>query len=112
MDKVENALFELGITPDLAGFSYICSAVKIIQGSKKRTRVVDGIYSGIAKEFDVTTDAVEQGIRYAFGKIDRGSEAYKKYIGVSGKANSALLYALAYKLKESETDGSRNNKQL
>lgn len=106
--KIENALFELGITPDLVGFNQICSAVEIISNSKGREIAVCEVYENVAKELDTARSRVERGIRHAFTKVDVNSEAFNKYIGINKMTNSALLYTLAYRLKEDNADESRN----
>lgn len=98
--KIGNALIELGITPDLKGFDYICSAIEIISKSNEKIKLVDGVYVDVAKEFDTTASSVGRAIRHAFSKMDKNNGAYKKYIGIDKSTNSALLYTLAYKLKE------------
>ncbi len=106
--KIENALFELGITPELKGFDYICSAVEIIQSTEERMKIVDGLYVDVAKEFKATNTKVERAIRSAFTRLDKESEAFNKYLGISNMTNSALLYTLAYRLREDNTDESRD----
>ncbi len=98
--KIEDTLFELGIAPNLLGFDYICRAVEIIQNSKGRMKNVGGLYADVAKEFNTTNKKVERAIRHAFSKIDKESEAFNKYLGISSMTNSALLYALTYRLRE------------
>lgn len=98
--KTEDVLIELGITPNLSGFNYICKAVEIINASKERIRIVDGLYADIAKEFNTTKIRVERAIRHAISKMDKESEAYKKYLGIKEHTNSAVLYTLAMRLKE------------
>jgi len=99
-NKIENALLELGITPDLKGFDYIRSAVEIIQNSKERMKIVDGLYVDVAKEFKTTNTKVERAIRNAFTRLDTKSEAFTKYLNTDKLTNSALLYTLAYRLRE------------
>lgn len=98
--SVKEVLIELGITPNLSGFRYICMAIELISTSKENVRVIDGLYTKIAEEFNTTIGGVERAIRYAVSKINRDSEAYKKYIGVNGKANSTILHMLAIRLEE------------
>ncbi len=74
--KIENALFELVITPDLRGFDYICRGVEIIASSKEKVDMVKGLYIDIAKEFNTTQAGVERAIRHAFAKVDKESEAF------------------------------------
>jgi len=102
--KVTDVLIELGVTPNLKGFDYICRAVEIISNSKKRMDIVKGIYADIANEFDTTSSRTERAIRHAFSKVDKESEAYKKYIGIDKTTNSTLLYTLAYRLREDNED--------
>ncbi len=98
--KIENALFELVITPDLRGFNYICRGVEIIASSKEKVDMVKGLYVDIAKEFNTTQTGVERAIRHAFTKVDVEGEAFAKYLNIGKLTNSALLYALAYRLKD------------
>lgn len=97
--KIENALLELGVTPNLKGFDYICRAVEIISTSKERTKIVDGLYADIAKEFGTTKTRVERGIRHAISKIDVC--AWNNY-GGSGLKNSEFLYTLALKINQED----------
>lgn len=98
--KIENALLELGITPNLRGFGYICRAVEIILASQGKMRVVEGLYAEIAKECDSSIACVERAIRHAFTKVDVESRAFIQYLGTDKLTNSALLYTLAYRLRE------------
>lgn len=98
--KIENALFELGITPDLVGFNQICLAVEIISNSKGREISVCKVYEDVAKELGTIRSRVERGIRHAFSKMDIESEAFIKYFNTDKLTNSALLYTLAYRLRE------------
>lgn len=96
--KNENVLLELGITPDLKGFGYICKAIDYI--SADRTVKMCDVYELVAKDFDASSSRVERAIRHAFSKVDKESEAFNKYLGISNMTNSALLYTLAYRLRE------------
>ncbi len=99
-NKIEDTLFELGITPNLKGFDYIRRAVEIILTSKERPDIVKGLYKNIAKEYETTGTGVERAIRHAFSKMDVESEAFIKYFNSDRMTSSTLLYTLAYKLKE------------
>lgn len=96
--KTENVLLELGITPNLKGFDYICKAVNYI--SADRTIKMGTVYEFIAEDFGTTYSRVERTIRHAISKMDKDSEAWKKYMGIKNTTNSAVLYALAMKLQE------------
>lgn len=98
MSKIDNALLELGITPDLKGFRCIRLAIEEI--SKENNLSVCGLYQLIAEKTGSTQSRVERDIRYAFNRLDLSSEEYNKYIGIKSKTNSARLYTLAYKLAE------------
>ncbi len=106
--KIENALFELGITPNLKGFDYICRAVEIILNSNKKMKLIDGLYVDIAKEYKTTRGGVERAIRTALQKMDIKSEAFIKYFNTDKPTSAVLLYTLAYRLREDESDESRN----
>ncbi len=104
--KIENVLFELGITPNLKGFDYICKAVNYI--SADRTVKICNVYKFVAKDFETTSSRVERAIRSAFTRLDKESEAFTKYINSDRLTNSALLYTLAYRLREDSEDESRD----
>lgn len=96
--KVEEILIELGVTPNLLGFDYICRFVDYVSENKSAKTGV--IYSHIAKECDSTYWRVERSIRHTISKMDKESETYKKYIGTGNTTNSAVLFTLAMRLKE------------
>lgn len=97
--KIENALIELGITPDLSGFGYIVEFVFIISSAVSKIPTIV-VYEMVAERKATTATRVERAIRHAFSKMDKSCGAYKKYIGIDKSTNSAFLYTLAYKLKE------------
>lgn len=96
--KTENVLLELGITPNLKGFEYICRAINYI--SVDRTVKMCKVYEFVAADLDTTYQRVERAIRHAISKMDKDSEAWEKYIGIKNTTNSAVLYTLAMKLQE------------
>ena len=98
--KVEDVLIELGISPKLAGFDYICSAVRHINNNKGKQKRVCKIYELVAEEIGTKPDRIEKCIRHAFSKVNTKSETYQKYIGIRETTNSALLYTLAMRLKK------------
>lgn len=98
--KVENVLIELGVTPNLSGFGYLCKAIEVINGSKERMKLVDGIYVEVANQFNSTKHSVERGIRSAISRMNRDGEAWKKYVGVNDVTNATVLYTLALRMKE------------
>lgn len=100
LNKIEKALIELGITPELKGFDYICRSVEIITDSKDKKRTTADIYSQVAKDFGTTVPRVEKGIRHAITRIDTKSEAFSEYINTDRMTNSTVLYLLARRLME------------
>lgn len=98
--KVENALIEMGIYPNLKGFGYICEAVEILEKNNRDMKIVDGVYQEIAEKVGVTKLSVERAIRHAIAKVDKNGEAFKKYIGIENITNSVFLHTLALRLKE------------
>lgn len=101
MSKCGNALVELGILPNLIGFNYICQAVNIIHLHKEQITITR-IYEEVADIFNVSTDSVEKGIRYAFSKC-RETELYRQLLG-HAETNGERLYTLAYKLEDNKDE--------
>lgn len=96
--KIKDILLELGITPNLKGFDYICKTIDYMM-TRKRIKMVE-MYRIIAKDFETTPSAVERAIRTAFLKIDVESDVFTKYFGTDKITNSTLLHTLVYRLKE------------
>lgn len=97
-NKIENILLELGVTPDLKGFDYICKAVFYI--SSDRTVKICSVYDFVASDYDTSSCNVERAIRYSISRMVKKSEAWKKYMGIKNIKNSAVLRTLALKIKE------------
>ena len=99
-NKVENVLIELGVTPNLSGFGYLCKAIEVINASNERMKLVDGVYAEVARKSNSTAYSVERGIRTAISKMNVGSDAWKKYVGVNDVTNATVVYTLALRMKE------------
>lgn len=99
-NKVENVLIELGVTPNLSGFDYLCKAIEVINASDERMKLVNGVYAEVAEQLNSKVFNVERAIRLAISKMDKESEAWKNYIGLSDVTNATVIYTLALRLKE------------
>lgn len=65
--KIYDFLIENGIYPNLAGFHYLVRAVDIVQ-RKGKVKLIQGLYTTIAKEFDTSWNRVERAIRHILTK--------------------------------------------
>lgn len=99
-NKIQKVLLELGITPDLKGFNYICRMIEIVKADELNKKSVIGIYQEIAEEYKTTASCVERAIRHAISKADKESDAWKKYIGLKDIKNSKVVYTLAINITE------------
>lgn len=99
-NKIENALIEMGIYPNLKGFDYICEAVEVLQKNNRNMKIVDGVYREVAEKVGARSVNVERGIRHAISKADRTSDSFKTYIGIDDATNSTFLHTLALRMKE------------
>lgn len=99
-NKIQKALLELGIAPNVRGFDYICRMVQIVKEDAKREKSICGIYEEIAKETNSTATSVERGIRHAISKANTNGDAWKKYVGIEDVKNSAFIYALSINITE------------
>lgn len=98
--KIENKLFELGITPNLNGFAYICESVEYMLSSKDYT--IGDIYENVALNHKFANYmSVERGIRYAIANIDK---KVWHLMGGKGLRNSEFLYTLALIVSREEED--------
>lgn len=91
MDSCKTVLMDLGITPNLKGFDYICTAVALvsIDKDKYQCNITKSLYPDIAKAHSSTITKVERNIRHAISKaiqLDHGE--MKSLIGISPYKNS------------------------
>lgn len=86
---VQSTLLELGVTPNLKGFAFICDAVEIIraEGNVKAMN----IYDKIARDNNTTQSRVEKSIRHAISHVDE-----KTWISIGGMGlkNSEFIHTL------------------
>lgn len=108
-EYIEEMLFKIGITPNLKGFNYIKEAVKLIDKNPNQycTGITKKLYPDVAKLNNVTSSAVERGIRHAITRainLDYGEiEKYLKISPYKNKiTNSEFLYSLLLASKRSE----------
>lgn len=97
--NIKNILIDMEIYPDLSGFKYICKAVECIQ--ENIFVGIRDVYEKVANEFGASSSMVERAIRYAFSKADTDCETYKQYMSNKDTTNSARLFTLAIRLKDS-----------
>ena len=97
-EKIEDALLQMGISPNRKGFEFIVDAVELLANND----LCDGmgsIYEVVAEARETTYGAVERGIRYAITKASRESDWWIK-MGLSQKTtNGKFLSALALLMK-------------
>lgn len=75
--KCEEILLQLGITPNLLGYTYIADAVEIIGKEDERVKTT-ALYEIIAERRGTTYCKVERPIRHAISKVDVDCEAFKE----------------------------------
>ena len=99
---LQNMLIELGITPNLTGFDYICDMVEAISEDKERTFQITQLYKKVGEKHGKNWSMVERAIRHAISKAKTDSDAWGKYIVTTDKTNSTVLYILAMRLREED----------
>ncbi len=89
-ELIENQIFdimlELGIPLNLKGFTYLCDAVRITYYEPLAgARIVDRLYTEVAKENQTTVQCVEHAIRTALRRVDnlRDKITLKKYFATA-----------------------------
>ena len=95
--KVQDTLLELGVTPNLKGFDYICDAVEMI--NKEGRLKVTYIYDKIARDNNEKMMRVERAIRHAIGHVD---ESKWNSMGGYGLKNSEFIFTLELLIREGE----------
>lgn len=99
-----NALIEMGVPADLAGFHYICDAMEIYEQDESYICTKKAaLYQRIAQKHGSTPDRVIRCMRHAFEKATTygNLDSLNKYMTAAQKpTNGNLLACLYLKLKE------------
>ena len=70
--ELRRIMVKLGIFPNLKGYDYLMSAIRIAMRDSTVIKNMTGrLYPTIAKEYDTTKGAVERGIRHAIDVATR-----------------------------------------
>lgn len=100
--RIKQILFDLGIPVSLRGFDYLADGIEYAIETKRPKMGM--LYLYVGNKYNTRDIRVEKGIRHAISKIDRKSEAFKKYVGMNVHRNSEIIYNIAYKISEEIED--------
>lgn len=103
IDKVDQVLLEVGVSPHLRGYKYLKSALSRLLGSPGTIHQMGNLYKEIATEYDTKAPCVERSMRYAIESAFNGKDnsGLHKYLGstinlYTGKvSNSTFLSVIA-----------------
>lgn len=100
--KIKEVLFGLGIPASLRGFDYLVDGIDYVMETGRPKMGM--LYLYVANKHNTKDVRAERAIRHAITRIDRESEAFKKYVGADLKRNSEIIYNIAYKITEEIED--------
>lgn len=100
--RIRQILFDLGIPASLRGFDYLVDGIEYAHEAKRPKMGM--IYLYVANKYGTKDIRVERAIRHAITRIDRASEAFKKYVGMNVHRNSEIIYNIAYRISEEMED--------
>lgn len=100
--RIRQILFDLGIPTSLRGFDYLVDGIAYVIETKRPKMGM--LYLYVANEYGTRDVRVERAIRHAITRIDRESEAFKKYVGMNAHRNSEIIYNIAYRIAEEMED--------
>lgn len=103
IDKVDQVLLEVGVSPHLRGYKYLKSALSRLLGSPGTIHQMGNLYKEIAVEYGTKEPCVERCMRYAIESTFNGKDnsGLHKYLGntinlYTGKvSNSTFLSVIA-----------------
>lgn len=103
-NRVEDALFDMGVPANHRGFDYIVDAMEVIEKEGCTVSATNVLYPAIAKKNKTTPSKVERAIRYTLEYVrNNGShEVFEKYIGFANHTNTPALVSLYRHLKREE----------
>lgn len=114
-NKVEDALFAIGIPANMKGFKYIVDAMEIIERYGCTVSITGVLYPEVADMNHTTPSRVERAIRHAFeiANSERGDyEVFEKYIGHINTNNGAALTSIYKRIKREEEEKAEMAKQI
>jgi hypothetical protein len=84
MNNTHELLRDIGVSPHLVGYTYLCDAIERAATDPEITRAMTkGLYSAVATAHNTTASRVERGMRHAIKEVfsRRGQEITEKYFG-------------------------------
>lgn len=98
---IRRLLMELGVAPNIKGYGYVVYAMELIRqrGEVVIENIEDGIYDGVAKQFNVTHVQAERNIRYLINRLCKTKYITKNYYKVFGnmeKLSNAQFFSMIY----------------
>lgn len=112
-EKIEDALFKMGVPVGNKGFKYMADTIEIFEEKGTNISITEELYPTIAEKNNTTVSRVERAIRYAL-RITRekgNKEEINKYIGFINCSNSPSLKML-YKQLKRESEGCLETKEM
>ena len=104
--KIENALIEMGIEPDMRGFYYIVElTVGKILNPKRQLKEM---YDDIAADNRCTGGSVHKVVDRTLMFADTKSPVYKKYIGSTFRTTKGFVSLLAFNIRRELEDEQDN----
>lgn len=108
--RIRQALFDLGIPFNLRGFAYLEEALfRIIEVDEKS---LTQVCIDIEEKTFVSYQCVYSAIGTAVKRMNRNSDAWKRYVNVDTKSTAEIVYAIAFNIMkeiEDEQDISARN---
>ena len=98
--EIESAFAKIGIPCSLIGYDYVIEAItRVVLDRKQIHSITEGLYGGIAREFNTTPCRVERGIRhlvesaYLRGNVDELERCIGYANGHTGKHTNGEFIA-------------------
>lgn len=108
--KIRQILFDLGIPFNLKGFSYLEYAIDYIISVDEKS--LTQVCMAVGEELFIPHESIYNSIVAAVKKINRNSDAWKRYVNLDKASNVEIIYALAFNIMkeiEDEQDISARN---
>lgn len=108
--KIRQILFDLGIPFNLKGFSYLEEALAYIIEIDEKS--LTQVCMAVGEELFIPHESIYNSIFAAVKKINRNSDAWKRYVNLGKASNVEIIYSLAFNIMkeiEDEQDISARN---
>lgn len=100
--RIRQALFDLGIPFNLKGFTYLEYAIDYIISVDEKS--FTQVCIAVGEELFIQYESIYNSILSTIKRVNRDSDAWKRYVNMDTKSNIEIIYAIAFNIMKEIED--------